>query len=535
MLVAPVYRQADFIDVSITNLQHAIRDGAIMVALTLFVFLLSVRTTFITLTAIPLSLGIAMGVFNLFDLSVNSMTLGGLAVAIGMVVDDAIVDVENVLRRLKENAEKGNPVSKLEVIARASAEVRGSILYATVLIILVFLPLLALTGVEGRLFAPIAIATIVSMIASFVVSLTVIPVLASFLFRPKAGKKHKDGFLVIGLKWLLRNTWLRLSMSQPFIVMAIAGTLLALALTLYPQMGNNFLPSFREPTALIAMTTTPGTSLQQTNEISAAAEKLLLSIPEVDRVGRRVGRAERGDHVVPISTVEFDVEFNDKGRPRVEILEDISTKMRELPGTFSAISGPLADRIGHMLSGVSSPVAIKVFGPDLNENRRIGNQIRDIAREIPGFEQANGEQQAPIPHLRIELDRTRALAYGVTAGDLNAELAALLGGEAVSEVYEGQRIFDFVVRLPEHWRESPERLANMYIDTKSGQRIPLKVRGRSAPLFRAEQHSAGEYAAPLRCQHQAHHPRSGRQYRAAEERGRRESDTPGGLLHQLRR
>ena len=472
--IEPVYRQADFIDVSITNLKDAIRDGAIMVALTLFLFLLSVRTTFITLTAIPLSLGIAMGVFNLFDLSVNSMTLGGLAVAIGMVVDDAIVDVENVLRRLKENADKGNPVSKLEVIARASAEVRGSILYATVLIILVFLPLLALTGVEGRLFAPIAIATIVSMIASFVVSLTVIPVLASFLFRPKAGKKQKDGFLVIGMKWLLRNTWLRLSMSQPFIVMAIAGTLLALALTLYPQMGNNFLPPFREPTALIAMTTTPGTSLQQTNEVSAAAEKLLLSIPEVDRVGRRVGRAERGDHVVPISTVEFDVEFNDRGRPREEILEDIGAKMRELPGTFSAISGPLADRIGHMLSGVSSPVAIKVFGPDLNEIRRIGNQIRDIARDIPGFEQANGEQQAPIPHLRIELDRTRALAYGVTAGDLNAELAALLGGEAVSEVYEGQQIFEFVVRLPEHWRESPERLANMYIDTKSGQRIPLK-------------------------------------------------------------
>lgn len=474
VVLTQVYRQADFIDVSIGNLQEAIRDGAMMVAVILFLFLLSVRTTFITLTAIPLSLGIAMATFNLFELSVNSMTLGGLAVAIGMVVDDAIVDVENVLRRLKENANQGNPVSKLEVIARASAEVRGSILYATVLIILVFIPLLALTGVEGRLFAPIAIATIVSMIASFVVSLTVIPVLASFLFRPKGGKEHKDGFLVIGMKWLLRNTWLRLSLSYPFIVMAIASTLLALALTTYPQMGKNFLPPFREPTALIAMATTPGTSLQQTNEVSAAAEKLLLSIPEVDRVGRRVGRAERGDHVVPISTVEFDVEFNDQGRDRVEILEDISTKMRELPGTFSAISGPLADRIGHMLSGVSAPVAIKVFGPDLDENRRIGKQIRDIAREIPGFEQASGEQQAPIPQLRIEMDPHRALAYGVTAGDLNSELATLLGGEAVSEVYEGQKIFDFVVRLPEEWRESPERLANLYVDTKSGQRIPLK-------------------------------------------------------------
>ena len=474
VLITQVYRQADFIDVSISNLQEAIRDGAVMVAVILFLFLLSFRTTFITLTAIPLSLGIAVGVFNLFGLSINSMTLGGLAVAIGMVVDDAIVDVENVLRRLKENANAGNPVPKLEVIARASAEIRGSILYATVLIILVFLPLLALTGVEGKLFAPIAIATIISMAASFVVSLTVIPVLSSFLLRPKPGKEHKEGFLVIGMKWLLRNTWLRLALSHPFLVMAIAGTLLALALTLYPQMGNNFLPPFREPTALVAMTASPGTSLQQTNEVSAAAEKLLLSIPEVERVGRRVGRAERGDHVVPISTVEFDVEFHDHGRPRVEILQDISEKMRNLPGTFSALSGPLADRIGHMMSGVSAPVAIKVFGPDLDENRRIGNEIRDLAREIPGFEQATGEQQAPIPQLRIEVDRSRALAYGVTPGDLNAELAALLGGEAVSEVYEGQKIFDFVIRLPEHWRESPQRLANMYIDTKSGQRIPLK-------------------------------------------------------------
>ena len=474
VLVMPVYRQAGFIDVSITNLEEAIRDGAVMVAIILFLFILSLRTTFITLTAIPLSLGVAVGVFNLFDLSINSMTLGGLAVAIGMVVDDAIVDVENVLRRLKENASQGNPVPKLEVIARASAEVRGSILYATVLIILVFLPLLALTGVEGRLFAPIAIATIVSMAASFVVSLTVIPVLASFLLKPKPEKKHKDGFLVIGMKWLLRNTWLRLALGQPFVVMAIAGALLALALTLYPQMGNNFLPPFREPTALVAMTASPGTSLQQTNEVSQAAEKLLLSIPEVERVGRRVGRAERGDHVVPISSVEFDVEFNDQGRPRTEILDEMREKLRELPGTFSALSGPLADRIGHMLSGVSAPVAIKVYGPDLGEIRRIGTEIQNIAREIPGFAEARGEQQAPIPQLRIEVDREKALAYGVTPGDLNAELATLLGGAAVSEVYEGQKIFDLVVRLPEEWRESPDRLANMYIDTKSGQRIPLK-------------------------------------------------------------
>ncbi len=472
--ITQIYRQADFVDVSISNLEEAIRDGAIMVAIVLFLFLLNVRMTLITLTAIPLSLATSFGVFNLFGLGVNSMTLGGLAVAIGMVVDDAIVDVENVFRRLKENAREANPRSKLKVIAEASAEVRGSILYATVLIILVFLPLLGLSGMEGKLFAPIAIATIVSMAASFLVSLTVIPVLASLLLRPRSNQEHRDGVLVRGLKHVLNRTWLRLALDQPFIAMGIAGLLLALALTLYSQMGNNFLPPFREPTALVAMTASPGTSLQQTNEISAAADKLLLSIPEVERVGRRLGRAERGDHVVPVSTVEFDVEFASHGRPRVEILQDITDKMRSLPGTFSALSGPLADRIGHMLSGVSAPVAVKVFGPDLDENRRIGTEIRDLAREIPGFEQATGEQQAPIPQLRIEVNRQRALAYGVTPGDLNEELAAFVGGEVVTEVYEGQKIFDLVVRLPESWRESPQRLADMYIDTKSGQLIPLK-------------------------------------------------------------
>ncbi len=474
VVLTKIYRQADFIDVSIGNLREAIRDGAIMVAIILFLFLLNLRTTLITLTAIPLSIGIAFWVFDLFGLGVNSMTLGGLAVAIGMVVDDAIVGVENVLRRLKENAALPDPVSRLKVIASASSEVRMSIFYATVLIILVFLPLLALSGVEGKLFSPIAIATIVSMAASFLVSVTVIPVLCSFLLNPKLGKVHKEGFVVRGMKWLHKNTWLRLALAQPFVVMAIAGVLLALALTLYPQMGNNFLPPFREPTALVAMTAAPGTSLQQTNEVAVVAQRLLLSIPEVERVGYRLGRAERGDHVVPISTVEFDIEFHDHGRPRPKILQEISARMRGLPGTFSALSGPLADRIGHMMSGVSAPVAIKIFGPDLAEIQRIGTEIRDIAREIPGFEQATGEQQAPIPQLRIEVDRARALAYGVTPGDLNAELAALLGGEAVSEVYEGQKIFDLVVRLPEKWRESPQRLANMYIDTKSGQRIPLK-------------------------------------------------------------
>jgi CzcA family heavy metal efflux pump len=391
-----------------------------------------------------------------------------------MVVDDAIVNVENVYRRLRENAASEIPKPNIEVIARASAEVRSSIFYATILIILVFLPLLALSGVEGRLFSPIAIATIVSMAASFVVSLTVIPMLSSYLLKPKPGNKHADGVFVRSMKWLFKKTWLNLSLSQPFVVFVVTGVLLYVAYGTVGLMGGNFLPSFKEPTAVVATTTAPGTSLKQTTEISAIAQDLLLQIPEVETVGYRVGRAERGDHVVPVSTVEFDVKFDKSSeRDREEILADIRQTMKSIPGTFSAISGPLADRIGHMLSGVSAKVAIKIYGPELRELRRIGTEIVEIARAIPGLEEARGEQQASIPQLRIEVDRKRALAYGITPGALNEQLSALMGGESVAEIYEGQRVYDLVVRLPKEWRESQQKLANLYIDTQSGQRIPL--------------------------------------------------------------
>ncbi|MGK0189505.1 MAG: CzcA family heavy metal efflux pump [Verrucomicrobiales bacterium] len=469
-----LYRQRDFIDLSIGNLEEALRDGAIMVSVVLFLFLFNFRVTFITLTAIPLSLAMTVLVFDLLNLSVNSMTLGGLAVAIGMVVDDAIVDVENVFRRLRENAECAEPKPKLEVIALASGEVRSSILYATILIILVFLPLLALSGVEGRLFTPIAIATIVSMAASFVVSLTVIPVLSSYLLNPKAGEEHRDGIVVRTLKKTFAATWLRFSLAQPLLLFALTAMLLFYSFNAYTQMGGNFLPPFREPTAVIAMTTAPGTSLKTTTELSRTAQDLLLQLPGVETVGYRVGRAEKGDHVVPVSTVEFDVEFNELGESdRKATLEQLRATMRSIPGTFSAFSGPLADRIGHMLSGVSAKVAVKIFGPDLTELRKLGNEVAEIARTIPGLEEARTEQQAPIPQLRIEVDRKRALAYGVTPGDLNDELASLMGGEAVAAAYEGQRVYDIVVRLPVEWRENQNRLQSLYIDSASGQRIPL--------------------------------------------------------------
>jgi CzcA family heavy metal efflux pump len=477
-----LFQQKDFIDHAIGNLTEAIRDGAIMVTIVLFLFLLNLRTTFITLMAMPLSFGITMLVFKGFGISVNSMTLGGLAVAIGMVVDDAIVDVENVFRRLRENAALPHPHPRLQVIAKASGEVRNSILYATVLIILVFLPLLGLTGVEGKLFAPIAIATIISMIASFVVSLTAIPVLCSLLLYPKQGQDHKDGFVARGMKWLLEHTLLRFGLSQPFLMLGIVLVIVIAAFSLYPKMNKDFLPKFQEETALVAATTAPGTSLEEMNKISDVIEQQILSVPEVRKVGRRLGRAERGDHVVPVSTAEFDVDFREmegtnhsKGRGRKEILDDIGKKLRTIPGVFAVVGGPLADRIGHMLSGVSAPVAVKIFGPDLDILRQLGIEIQSVAKTVPGFEDCKLDQTSSIPQLRIEADRDRSRAYGIAPGHLNEQLSAMIGGKEVAELREGQRVVNLVMRLPEKWRNSPDKIAELPIETGERQHIPLSL------------------------------------------------------------
>lgn len=473
-----LFQQKDFIDHAIGNLTEAIRDGAIMVTLVIFIFLLNFRTTFITLMAMPLSFGITLLVFKWFGISVNSMTLGGLAVAIGMVVDDAIVDVENVFRRLRENAALPHPLPRLAVIARASGEVRNSILYATILIILVFLPLLGLTGVEGKLFAPIAIATIISMVASFIVSLTAIPVLCSLLLNPKAGHQHKDGIVTRAMKGLLEHVWLRFGLSRPYLLLALTVMIVAAAFSLYPRMGKDFLPKFKEETALVAVTSAPGTSLEEMNKISDVVEQQILSVPEVGKVGRRLGRAERGDHVVPVSTAEFDVDFREaKGaaRDRNEILADITRRIRTVPGVFAVVGGPLADRIGHMLSGVSAPVAVKIFGPDLEELKKIGIEIQTICKTIPGFEDAKLDVQSSIPQLRIEADRDRARAYGIAPGRLNDQLSALIGGKEVSELRDGQRTVNLVTRLPLAWRDSPEKIAQIPIEMQNGQHVPLSL------------------------------------------------------------
>lgn len=465
-----LFRQGDFIEHAIGNLKEAIRDGAIMVTIILFLFLLNFRTTFITLMAMPLSFAVTVLIFKATGVSVNSMTLGGLAVAIGMVVDDAIVDVENVFRRLRENT--GKPM--LESIASASGEVRNSIFYATLLVILVFMPLFGLDGIEGRLFTPIAIATITSMAASFIVSLTVIPVLCSLLLKP-GGAEHGDGFVVRGMKSVVRHTFLRAALQAPLLVVALAGTLLAASLMLYPLMGKEFLPAFNEGSATISLAGAPGTSLAHSNEIGEVGVRLLQEIKEVKSVGRRAGRAERDDHVMPVSVNEFDVEFHEGGRPREAVFAEIRDKLGKIPGTFLNIGQPIGHRLSHMLSGVSAKIAVKIFGPDLAILREKGSQVRDIAKTIPGLTDVNLEPQVAIPQIKIEVDRERALAYGIQPGSLNEQVSALLGGKALAELREGQRTFELVLRLPEAQRDSLEKLGELIVETDHGLRIPLRL------------------------------------------------------------
>jgi CzcA family heavy metal efflux pump len=470
-----LFRQGDFIQNSIDNLKEAIRDGAIMVTIVLLLFLMSARTTFITLMAMPLSFAVTLLVFKWLGISVNSMTLGGLAVAIGMVVDDAIVDVENVFRRLKENAALPNPKPKLEVIATASSEVRNSILYATVLIILVFLPLFGLEGIEGRLFPPIAIATITSMAASFVVSLTVIPVLCSFLINPKAGKDHGDGFVVRAMKSVVKNTFIRFALAQPFIVLVITSVLLAGSLCLWPIMGKEFLPSFNEGSASISLASGPGTSLAQSNEIGEVAVRLLQDIPEIKSIGRRAGRAERDDHVMPVSVNELDIEFKEDGRPREEVFADIRERLKTIPGVFVNVGQPISHRLAHMLSGVSAKIAVKLYGPDLDVLRSKGAEIEAIAKSIPGLTDVFLEKQVPIPQIKILVNRDRAKVYGLQTATLNRQISTLFGGETLAELREGERTIDLVLRLPESYRNAPEKLGDVLIETGNGQRVPLRL------------------------------------------------------------
>lgn len=468
-----IFRQSQFIENAIRNVEEALRDGAILVAVVLFIFLLNFRTTFITLTAIPISMLVTVIVFYYFGLSINTMTLGGLAVAIGELVDDAIVDVENVFRRLRENRQKADPAPALEVVFQASSEVRNSIVIATVVVVLVFIPLFALSGIEGRIFAPLGIAYIVSIVASLFVSLTVTPALASYLLpKMKRMADEKDAWLVRLIKtaearllvWAFPKSWF---------IFAAVGVLLLAALVKVPFFGREFLPPFNEGSVTINLVTAPGVSLAESNRIGTLAEQLIKEIPEVRQTGRRTGRAELDDHAEGVHSSEIEVELQPSARRREDILNDIRTRLDRIPGIGVNLGQPISHRIDHLLSGVRAQIAIKIFGEDLATLRAKAEELRGLMAAIPGVVDLQVEQQVLVPQTHIRLDRAQAAKYGVMIGEV-AEMSELaLLGKTVSQVLEGQKTFDIVLRLDDEARDSPEAIAALPVDTISGGLVPL--------------------------------------------------------------
>ena len=471
-----IFKQSNFISAAISNVEEALRDGAIFVAIILFLFLLNFRTTFITLTAIPLSIVITAMVFKWYGLSINTMTLGGLAVAIGLLVDDAIVDIENIFRRLRENRHSAKPNPVMKVIYDASCEVRNSIVYATIIIVLVFIPLFALGGIEGRIFAPLGIAFIVSLTASLLVSLTVTPALASYLL-PKARlmEREKDSPLVRFLKFLDRELVLKHTLRYPVITILTAFGFLAAAIFVMLQFGREFLPPFNEGSVTINLLQLPGTSLKESNRIGTTAELLLKEIPEVEQTGRRTGRAEQDEHAEGVHSTEIEVELKESGRAREKILDDVREKLGQLPGVVVNIGQPISHRIDHLLSGIRAQIAVKLFGSDLTTLRNKAEEIRGAMSDVPGVVDLFVEQQALIPQTRIEIDREKVQKYGLKVGEVAEVLETTLNGKVVGEVLDGQRRFDLVVKFPDESRNDIDSLNDVLIDTPEGNLIPLRT------------------------------------------------------------
>ena len=472
---AKLFRQASFIDNSISNVIEALRDGAILVTIVLFLFLLNFRTTFITLTAIPLSFVVTFLVLWAFGISINTMTLGGLAVAIGELVDDAIVDVENVFRRLRENKNSPNPLPSLEVIYLASLEIRSSIVYATIIVALVFLPLFMLTGVEGRLLAPLGLAYITALVASLFVSLTVTPVLASYLLpKMKAMKEEKDGFLVRFLK-KYDEKLLHWTLRHPYKIMVGATLLFALTMATLPFVGTSFLPDFNEGTLTVNVQANPGTSLSESNRIGQISEKLILEVPEVISTGRRTGRAELDEHAEGVHYTEIDVDLKESSRTREQILTDIRAKLAVVPGVTTNVGQPISHRLDHLQSGVRAQIAVKLFGDDLATLRSKAEEIRNAINTVEGATDVSIERQVLIPQIRFNVDRAKAAQYGLQPGEITRTLETALNGRTVSQALDGARRYDVVVRFDDASRSSLDALKNVTIDTPNGTQIPISA------------------------------------------------------------
>ena len=473
--VVPLYSQKSFIDRAIENVIEALRDGVILVIIILILFLMNVRTTFITLTAIPLSLVMTAVVFAATGMSINTMTLGGLAVALGELVDDAIVDVENIFRRLKENRLAANPKSALLIVFQASTEVRNSIVFSTIIVCLVFIPLFALTGMEGKLFMPLGIAYIVSIMASLLVSLTVTPVLSYYLLGGAALAGHeKDGILLRFLKSVAEKV-IRFSLAFPRFNLAVVIAAVAVSAVFVLNLERDFLPPFNEGTIQLNVVLPPGTSLKVSNEIASRCEKRLMQVPDVIRAGRRTGRAELDEHAEGVNTSELIIDFDPAStRSRDEQLDEIREAMADMPGVVSSVEQPISHLISHMISGVKAQIGIKIYGDDLDLLRRKAQEMEQSIKSVPGIEDVMLEPQVIISQLRIELKRDKLQLNGLTAQQVNDYIETALNGVVVSEILDGQRTFDLVVRFDNNYRENLESLRRLSIDLPEGGKVPLE-------------------------------------------------------------
>jgi CzcA family heavy metal efflux pump len=477
VLDTKIFRQADFIETSVKNVQTALIEGAIFVVIILFLFLGSFRTTIISLLAIPLSLLGAIIVMKLLGLNINTMSLGGMAIAIGSLVDDSIIDVENIYKRLRQNRLKSpeEQQSNFTVVFEASKEIRASILNATLIIMVAFLPLFFLSGMEGRMLQPLGIAFIVSLFVSLIVAMTLTPLLANMMLtRDKfLARNEKD-------KWLVRKlasfygTTLAWSLHHKKVVLSTTLVFFVISLILFTQMGRSFLPEFNEGSLTLSVITQPGTSLEESNRIGNLVEKELLAIPEVQSTARRTGMGELDEHSQTTNSAEIDVNFTLTERDRFAFLEDVRETLARVPGIAVTVGQPLGHRIDHMLSGTRANIAIKLFGTDLNRMFSLGNEIKSAIADIDGLVDINVEQQVGIPQIQIKANREMLAAYGITVNEFNHFIDVAFGGEKLSDIYEGQRRFDLVLRLNDSYTQSIEGIRSALIDTHDGKKVPLE-------------------------------------------------------------